>query len=61
LTDPFGSDPFGSIHARESGRSNPWETIQGTMENFIDAFELFFRDELEGEIAKQSNSTSPNF
>jgi len=23
------------------------------MENFHDAFELFFRDELEGEIAKQ--------
>jgi predicted RNase H-like HicB family nuclease len=30
------------------------ETIQEAMENFIDAFELFFRDELEGEIAKQS-------
>jgi hypothetical protein len=24
------------------------------MEDFIDAFEFFFRDELEGEIAKQS-------
>ena len=29
------------------------ETIQETMENFVDAFELFFRDELEDQIAKQ--------
>jgi hypothetical protein len=48
-----------SIHCSSHSRENPGvqtegETIQETMENFIDAFELFFRDELEGEIAKQS-------
>ena len=47
----------GGYHAymRENpGVQTEGETIQETMENFIDAFELFFRDELEGEIAKQS-------
>jgi predicted RNase H-like HicB family nuclease len=47
----------GGYHAymRENpGVQTEGETIQETMGNFIDAFELFFRDELEGEIAKQS-------
>ena len=44
----------GGYHAymrQNPGVQTEGETIQETMEN---SFELFFRDELEGEIAKQS-------
>ena len=63
-SDPLIQDELRLEKCEEGGyhaymRENPGvqtegETIQETMENFIDAFELFFRDELEGEIAKQS-------
>ena len=46
--------PWSKAIVLNPGVQTEGETIQETMENFIDGFELFFRDGLEGEIAKQS-------